>query len=138
MNLYESFGSATNRPRARLVSSVDAREHASLGGDENANEDIVYAPACSLGSDVAGELRNGIGKAGPARTTAPSCRQKMTLDEKLTLVLGYFGSDWQGKKPPAEAATVRQATFPGSRALASRPNMKPTPASESLPRAEPQ
>ncbi|HLO21010.1 MAG TPA: hypothetical protein VK192_11030, partial [Sphingomicrobium sp.] len=28
---------------------------------------------------------------------------KMTLDEKLSLVFGYFASDWQGKKPPAEA-----------------------------------
>jgi len=26
--------------------------------------------------------------------------QQMTQDEKLTLVFGYFGSDWQGKKPP--------------------------------------
>jgi beta-glucosidase len=27
--------------------------------------------------------------------------QQMTQDEKLQLVLGYFGSDWEGKKPPA-------------------------------------
>jgi beta-glucosidase len=26
--------------------------------------------------------------------------QQMTQDEKLTLVFGYFASDWQGKKPP--------------------------------------
>ena len=29
--------------------------------------------------------------------------RQMTQDEKLRLVFGYFGSDWQGKKPPAEA-----------------------------------
>jgi len=27
--------------------------------------------------------------------------QQMTLDEKLVFTLGYFGSDWEGKKPPA-------------------------------------
>ena len=38
---------------------------------------------------------------------------KMTLDEKLQLVLGYFGSDWQGKKPPAEARYGSAGYVPG-------------------------
>lgn len=38
---------------------------------------------------------------------------KMTLDEKLSLVFGYFASDWQGKKPPAEARYGSAGYVPG-------------------------
>lgn len=38
---------------------------------------------------------------------------KMTTDEKLTLVLSYFGSDWEGKKPPAEARYGSAGYVPG-------------------------
>jgi beta-glucosidase len=38
---------------------------------------------------------------------------KMTQDEKLKLVFGYFGSDWQGKKPPAEARYGSAGYVPG-------------------------
>lgn len=34
---------------------------------------------------------------------AESTLKRMTQDEKLQLVFAYFASDWQGKKPPAEA-----------------------------------
>ena len=50
--------------------------------------------------------------------TAPDERaaaavSKMTLEEKLQLVLGYFGSDWQGKKPLAEARYGSAGFVPG-------------------------
>ena len=38
---------------------------------------------------------------------------KMTLDEKLSLVLGYFASDWQGKKPPAAGRYGSAGYVPG-------------------------
>ena len=38
---------------------------------------------------------------------------KMTIDEKLQLVFGYFGSDWQGKKPPTEARYGSAGYVPG-------------------------
>lgn len=38
---------------------------------------------------------------------------KMTPDEKLTLVLSYFGSDWEGKKPPAGARYGSAGYVPG-------------------------
>src|SRR3954471_369342 len=44
---------------------------------------------------------------------AAAAVSKMTLDEKLTLVFGYFGSDWQGKKPPAEARYGSAGYVPG-------------------------
>jgi beta-glucosidase len=44
---------------------------------------------------------------------AESTLRKMTQDEKLQLVFGYFGSDWQGKKPPAEARYGSAGYVPG-------------------------
>jgi beta-glucosidase len=38
---------------------------------------------------------------------------KMTEDEKLRLVFAYFGSDWQGKRPPAEARYGSAGYVPG-------------------------
>jgi beta-glucosidase len=39
--------------------------------------------------------------------------QKMTEDEKLTLVFGYFASDWEGKKPPAGVRYGSAGYVPG-------------------------
>jgi beta-glucosidase len=39
--------------------------------------------------------------------------QQMTQDEKLTLVFGYFASDWQGKKPPAAGRYGSAGYVPG-------------------------
>jgi beta-glucosidase len=39
--------------------------------------------------------------------------QQMTQDEKLTLVFGYFASDWQGKKPPAGVRYGSAGYVPG-------------------------
>jgi beta-glucosidase len=39
--------------------------------------------------------------------------EQMTLDEKLTLVFGYFASDWQGKKPPAGVRYGSAGYVPG-------------------------
>src|SRR6185437_10587742 len=44
---------------------------------------------------------------------AESTLGKMTTDEKLQLVFGYFASDWQGKKPPAEARYGSAGYVPG-------------------------
>src|SRR3954451_15547160 len=44
---------------------------------------------------------------------AAAAVSKMTLDEKLTLVFGYFGSDWQGKKPPAGVRYGSAGYVPG-------------------------
>ena len=44
---------------------------------------------------------------------AQSTLGKMTTDEKLQLVFGYFASDWQGKKPPAEARYGSAGYVPG-------------------------
>jgi beta-glucosidase len=43
--------------------------------------------------------------------------QQMTQDEKLSLVFGYFSSDWQGKKPPAGARYGSAGFVPGIRRL---------------------
>lgn len=39
--------------------------------------------------------------------------KQMTQDEKLSLVFGQFGSDWQGKKPPAAAHYGSAGYVPG-------------------------
>jgi len=39
--------------------------------------------------------------------------QQMTLDEKLVFTLGYFGSDWEGKKPPAGVRYGSAGYVPG-------------------------
>jgi beta-glucosidase len=38
---------------------------------------------------------------------------QMTQDEKLTLVFSYFGSDWEGKKPPVAARYGSAGYVPG-------------------------
>ena len=39
--------------------------------------------------------------------------QQMTLDEKLLFTFGYFGSDWQGAKPPTAARYGSAGYVPG-------------------------
>jgi beta-glucosidase len=39
--------------------------------------------------------------------------KQMTRDEKLTLVFGYFASDWEGKKPPAGVRYGSAGYVPG-------------------------
>jgi beta-glucosidase len=51
-------------------------------------------------------------QTGPDERAAAAV-SKMTPEEKLQLVLGYFGSDWQGKKPPAEARYGSAGYVPG-------------------------
>ena len=62
-------------------------------------------------------LLAALGSASVARTSADqeadAAVKKMTLDEKLTLVFGYFASDWQGKKPPADARYGSAGYVPG-------------------------
>ena len=59
-----------------------------------------------------------LGTAAMAEAQSPDQRAaaavgKMTLDEKLSLVFGYFASDWQGKKPPAEGRYGSAGYVPG-------------------------
>jgi beta-glucosidase len=44
---------------------------------------------------------------------AAAAVSKMTLDEKLTLVFGYFATDWQGKHPPAGVRYGSAGYVPG-------------------------
>jgi beta-glucosidase len=69
---------------------------------------------------VAAALASATGAAAQAQTTQPSPDQRaqstlsnMTEDEKLQLVFGYFGSDWQGKKPPTDARYGSAGFVPG-------------------------
>ena len=48
-----------------------------------------------------------------AEERADAAVKAMTPDEKLTLVRGYFGSDWQGQKPPADARYGSAGYVPG-------------------------
>jgi beta-glucosidase len=55
-----------------------------------------------------------------AQTPVPNAEQrteqalaKMTLDEKLQLVFGYFGTDWQGQHPPAGVRYGSAGYVPG-------------------------
>ena len=51
--------------------------------------------------------------AQTAEQRAADAVSKMTLDEKLKLVFGYFASDWQGKHPPAEGRYGSAGYVPG-------------------------
>jgi len=51
--------------------------------------------------------------AQTAEQRAADAVSKMTLDEKLKLVFGYFASDWQGKKPPTEGRYGSAGYVPG-------------------------
>ena len=55
--------------------------------------------------------------AGAAQPSAEQRAQdavsKMTLDEKLQLVFGYFATDWQGKHPPAGVRYGSAGYVPG-------------------------
>src|SRR6267378_346324 len=57
----------------------------------------------------------GAAAAAPqsADQRAASAVAKMTLDEKLQLVFGYFGTDWQGKHPPAGVRYGSAGFVPG-------------------------
>jgi beta-glucosidase len=66
---------------------------------------IRLAIALALSSAAAAAIaqpadRPWLNAAMPAEQRAELALQRMTQDEKLTLVFGYFGSDWQGKAPP--------------------------------------
>jgi beta-glucosidase len=62
---------------------------------------VALAPSAAALAQQSGEQR------------AADAVSKMTLDEKLSLVFGYFASDWQGKKPPAEGRYGSAGYVPG-------------------------
>ena len=53
-----------------------------------------------------------LAQSGPDERAAAAVG-KMTLDEKLQLVFGYFASDWQGKKPPSGVRYGSAGFVPG-------------------------
>jgi beta-glucosidase len=65
----------------------------------------ALVPGTSVGAQPVG--------GATAEQRAADAASKMTLDEKLTLVFGYFASDWQGKKPPAEGRYGSAGYVPG-------------------------
>ncbi len=65
----------------------------------------ALAPATSVNAQTT--------NAQSAEQRAADRVSRMTLDEKLTLVFGYFASDWQGKKPPAEGRYGSAGYVPG-------------------------
>ena len=69
---------------------------------------LLAAAAASLGTIGTGSLA----QSGPDERAAAAV-SKMTLDEKLQLVFGYFASDWQGKKPPTDARYGAAGFVPG-------------------------
>src|SRR5579884_3644361 len=51
--------------------------------------------------------------APTAEARADDVVSRMTLDEKLQLVFGYFATDWQGKHPPAGVRYGSAGFVPG-------------------------
>jgi beta-glucosidase len=51
--------------------------------------------------------------AATAEQRAANAVSRMTLDEKLQLVFGYFATDWQGKHPPAGVRYGSAGYVPG-------------------------
>ena len=70
----------------------------------------LVAAAVALASAVAAQAQTS--QPNPDER-AESTLRKMTQDEKLQLVFAYFASDWQGKRPPAEARYGSAGYVPG-------------------------
>jgi beta-glucosidase len=75
---------------------------------------LVAATAALLGTAPAyAQDRPWLNRSLAPDQRASLALQQMTQDEKLTLVFGYFGSDWEGKKPPAAARYGSAGYVPG-------------------------
>jgi beta-glucosidase len=69
---------------------------------------LLAAAAITFGTPGTGTLA----RPGPDERAAAAV-SKMTLDEKLQLVFGYFASDWHGEKPPSDARYGSAGFVPG-------------------------
>jgi beta-glucosidase len=70
---------------------------------------FTFLLACSVTASVAAAQ-----PLGPnAEQRAADTLAKMTLDEKLQLVFGYFATEWQGTKPPAAGRYGSAGYVPG-------------------------
>ena len=70
--------------------------------------------ACAAGALAPAIAANAqSANAQAAKQRAADAVSKMSLDEKLTLVFGYFASDWQGKTPPSEGRYGSAGYVPG-------------------------
>ncbi|HET7606532.1 MAG TPA: glycoside hydrolase family 3 N-terminal domain-containing protein [Sphingomicrobium sp.] len=74
---------------------------------------LLAAAAVSLAAIATASMAQVPSGEASAHARAEAAVKKMTQDEKLTLVLGYFGSDWEGKKPPAAARYGSAGYVPG-------------------------
>lgn len=72
---------------------------------------LIACAATGLASSAAIGAPSANGENAEQR--AADAVSKMTLDEKLQLVFGYFASDWQGKKPPAGVRYGSAGYVPG-------------------------
>jgi beta-glucosidase len=70
--------------------------------------------ACAAGALLPAAAISAQPPAGTnAEQRATEALSKMTLDEKLQLVFGYFATDWQGKHPPAGVRYGSAGYVPG-------------------------
>jgi beta-glucosidase len=74
---------------------------------------LLGAAAVSLAGLATASIAEVPSSHASAEARAEAAVKKMTRDEKLTLVLGYFGSDWEGKKPPTPARYGSAGYVPG-------------------------
>ena len=74
---------------------------------------LAACVAVMIASPAAAQERPWLNAALGPDERANLVLQQMTQDEKLTLVFGYFGSDWQGKKPPAGVRYGSAGYVPG-------------------------
>lgn len=64
---------------------------------------IALAAAFAVQFTLPASAQNTAGAAADPQARAAQLVSQLTLDEKISLVFGYFGSEFQGKKPPKEA-----------------------------------
>jgi beta-glucosidase len=74
---------------------------------------LSLSSAASAVTAQSAENRSWLNPALAPDQRADLAVQQMTQDEKLTLVFGYFASDWEGKKPPAGVRYGSAGFVPG-------------------------
>src|SRR5690349_7446281 len=74
---------------------------------------VTACAALAIASPAGAQDRPWLDPARSPDERAALAVQHMTLDEKLLFTLGYFGSDWQGAKPPVAARYGSAGYVPG-------------------------
>jgi beta-glucosidase len=88
------------------VSSSDARADRRAEGETKAMTRtlriaLAASAAVMIPSAISAQMQPWQNRSLSPDERAAMIVRQMTQDEKLTLVFGYFASDWQGTKPPA-------------------------------------